>query len=717
MTLEHGEPGPSPVIGEMQYNRLIHEKSPYLLQHATNPVNWYPWGIDAFSRAEHEDKPVFLSIGYATCHWCHVMAHESFEDRDIAALLNRDFICIKVDREERPDIDSIYMSVCQMITGQGGWPLTVIMTPEKKPFFAGTYFPKKSRFGITGLADLIPRITRLWEEKREELLMSAEQIILALHQEQDTVRKGIPDISLLNSGYEELARRFDPEYGGFGRAPKFPTPHTLLFLLRFWRRTGNERALLMVEKTLCEMQSGGIFDQIGGGFHRYSTDKQWRVPHFEKMLYDQALLIMAYTEAYQASQNHAFRKTAEEIITYTLRDLASPQGAFYSAEDADSAGGEGSFYLWTSQEIEHILGKDDAMYARGVFNVTPSGNYHTAESGNAQNILFLTQPMTKSESSPCLSDADHELRLDSIRARLFAARSHRSRPSLDDKILTDWNGLFIAALAQAARTFNKEEYLTNATKAMEFILTRMRDPEGGLLHRYRDGEPAIPAFADDYAFTVKALIELYESTFEPSYLRSALELNTLFLEHFWDNVKGGFFTISDNAEVLLIRKKEFYDGAIPSCNSVALENLIRLAHLTGETKMEELASELSRCFVPFVHQSPSAHTWYLCALDTIIGPLQDVVIAGERDAEDTGILIRALHDNYFPHLLVICRSPGTVSDLLNTIAPFTRNMNLIGGKATAYICAGHTCTGPTSESQRMLELLSGLNSEKIPKNS
>jgi uncharacterized protein YyaL (SSP411 family) len=707
MTLENRKHGQSPVTNDVKYNRLIHEKSPYLLQHAANPVDWYPWGDEAFLRAAQEDKPVFLSIGYATCHWCHVMAHESFEDNSIAALLNRDFICIKVDREERPDIDSIYMSVCQMITGQGGWPLTIIMTSEKKPFFAGTYFPRESRFGITGLKDLIPRITRLWHEKRKDLFRSADQITAALSQEQDTMPAGTPGISLLNSGYEELAQRFDAEYGGFGHAPKFPTPHTLLFLLRFWRRSGNEQASFMVEKTLRDMQSGGIFDQIGGGFHRYSTDRQWHVPHFEKMLYDQALLVIAYTEAYQAFKNPTFRKTAEDIITYALRDLKSPAGAFYSAEDADSDGGEGCFYLWTSEEMEKILGNDDAIYAKRAFNVTPTGNYHTPESGNAQNILFLQPSITGSESFPNSLQSSPELRLESIRARLFNARSHRSRPSRDDKILTDWNGLFIAALAQAARAFNNEGFLTAARRGMEFILTHMRDSEGRLWHRFRDGEPAIPGFADDYAFIIKALIELYESAFDPAYLEVALELNVWFIEHFWDKEKGGFFSTSDDAEFLLIRKKEFYDGAIPSCNSVALENLIRLAHLTGETKTDERAVELLNCCMPSVQQSPSAHAWYLCALDARIGPLQDVVIAGEQDADDSRILIRAIHDNYFPHILVIRRSPGTVSDQLNIISPFTQNMHALGGKATAYICSGHTCASPTTETPRMLELLKG----------
>ncbi len=713
MTLEKHLPVQSPGADELPYNRLIHEKSPYLLQHAKNPVDWYPWGTEAFTRAVNEGKPVFLSIGYATCHWCHVMAHESFEDADVAALLNRDFICIKVDREERPDIDSIYMSVCQMMTGQGGWPLTIILTPEKKPFFAGTYIPKESRFGMTGLTELIPRIARSWRERRRDLVAAADKIIVALHAEQESHTTCIPDISLLNSGYEELVLRFDTEYGGFGRAPKFPTPHNLLFLLRFWKRTGNKRALKMVEKTLREMRLGGIFDQVGWGFHRYSTDAQWRVPHFEKMLYDQALLIMAYTEAYQATNDSGFQKTAEEIITYTLRDLISPDGVFYSAEDADSAGGEGSYYLWTSQEMEDIIGKDDAFHATRIFNITQSGNYQDTGTGSGQNILYRTSLQTGLVVPYGMSETNFELLVESIRTRLFTARTQRSRPSLDDKILTDWNGLLISALAQAARTFRNEKYLAAARKAMDFILTHLHNSNGGLLHRYRDGEPAIPAFADDYAFIIKALIELYESTFEPSYLESAFELNTWFLSHFWDEANGGFFTTPDNAEVLLIRKKEFYDGAIPSCNSVAFENLVRLAHLTGNTQTEERASELSRFFAPMVLQSPSAHTWYLCALDTAIGPIYDIVIAGEKEAEDTRAIIKALGDHYLPHVMVLFRPPGDEPDnLLIEVAPFTRNLNAVGGKATVYICTGNTCAIPTTKPERMLELLEGLNSEK-----
>ena len=705
MTPEQRFPDKGPDAPEKHSNRLIHEKSPYLLQHSGNPVDWYPWGDEAFARAARENKPVFLSIGYATCHWCHVMAHESFEDTGIATILNTHFICIKVDREERPDIDSVYMSVCQMMTGQGGWPLTVFLTPEKKPFFAGTYFPKESRFGMTGLSDLLDRIIRSWQERHDDLVASAEETAATLLHEQEPSHEHIPDISLLTSGYEELLLRFDGEYGGFGGAPKFPTPHTLLFLVRFWKRTGNKRALAMVEKTLHAMRSGGIFDQIGGGFHRYSTDARWRVPHFEKMLYDQALLVMAYTEAYQATRNPDFKKTAEEIISYVFLNLTSPDGAFFSAEDADSTGGEGAFYLWTEEETEKILGTQDAIVAARVFGITHAGNYQETGTGRGQNILHRTLSLTELAQSSGLSKADLAIRLESIRSRLFAAREHRSRPAPDDKILTDWNGLFIAALAQAARAFGNEHYLAAAKRAMQFVVTRMRTPDSGLLHRYRDGEPAIPAFGDDYAFTIKALLELYESSFETVYLSTALELNTFFVAHFHDAAGGGFFTTADAAEILLVRKKEIYDGAIPSCNSLTFENLVRLTHLTGDVSYHQLASDLSRTFAAPVHQSPSAHAWFLCALDSAIGPVQDVVIVGDRSAEDTKAMIRGLRDHYLPLVMVVFK-PLTEDDLLITsLAPFTRTMNAVGGKATAYVCTGHTCAVPVTDPRQMLELL------------
>jgi hypothetical protein len=693
---------PSPFNTGVHHNRLINEKSPYLLQHAANPVDWYPWGDEAFTRALKEDKPVFLSIGYATCHWCHVMAHESFEDAGIAAVLNKDFICIKVDREERPDIDSIYMAVCQMMTGQGGWPLTIITTPEKKPFFAGTYIPKEGRFGTNGLVDLLARVTKLWREKRSDLAASADEITAALHKAQESHGRSNPDLSLLSEGYEELAVRFDEVYGGFGSAPKFPTPYSLLFLLRFWKRTGTRRALVMVEKTLDAMRMGGICDQIGGGFHRYSTDARWSVPHFEKMLYDQALLVMAYTEAYQATGNPGFRKTAEDIINYVIRDLTSMDGAFFSAEDADSEGGEGVFYLWTLHEIGQVLGKDDAEFAARFFSVTNAGNYPAPADSMGQNILYQSPSIMPPGPSP---DLYPEARIDSIKTRLFNARAKRPRPSLDDKILADWNGLFIAALAQAARAFRNEKYLEAARRAMQFVMYNMRDGTGGLLHRYRDGEAAIPAFGDDYAFIVRALIELYESTFEPSYLSSALKYNAHFLLHFWDDQHGGFFTLPDTEKILLVRRKEIYDGALPSCNSIAFENLVRLAHLTGDTVFEERGSDISRYFATTVRRSPSAYSGFLCALDMAVGPVHDIVITGDRGSPGTQAMIDALWGHYLPSATVHYLPQDEPVTLLISLAPFIRTLNPSGSTPTAYICTGHACAMPTTEPGQMLRLL------------
>jgi len=685
-------------------NRLIHEKSPYLLQHAANPVDWYPWGEEAFVRAAREDKPVFLSIGYATCHWCHVMAHESFEDPDVAELLNRDFISIKVDREERPDIDSTYMSVCQMVSGQGGWPLTIIMTPDKKPFFAATYLPKERRFSVYGLLEILPRIAQAWRHQRPELLESSEKIISALRRPPDSPGP-MPDATLLDDGYEDLVLRFDPEYGGFGDAPKFPTPHVLLFLLRYWKRTGKKRALAMVMKTLDALRDGGICDQIGGGFHRYSTDAQWRVPHFEKMLYDQALLLMAYTEAFQATGFDRYRNTAEDIITYVLRDLRSPAGAFISAEDADSPGGEGAFYLWTNTELEAALGQEDSTLAARLFGVTPSGNSADPDHGNRTNILYRSVPL--SDVAPSLGMPEQELcsRLDSLRARLFAAREKRPHPSRDDKVLADWNGLFIAALAKAARVWGNPQHLSAAEQAIAFLLGDMRTEDGGLLHRFRDGEAAIPAFADDYAFVILALIELYETTFDTHYLSEALELHRLFRAHFLDPEQGGYFSTSDEAEVLFARKKEIYDGAIPSANSVACENLIRLSLLTGDMTHEEHASSLARHFGSRVKDNPASYGWFLCAIDWATGHSQEIVIAGDAGATDTERMIAAVRSRYLPTCTVLFRpASGSATDLF-TLAPFTKDLGGKDGKATAYVCSGHTCSVPITDTNALEEAL------------
>ncbi|UCG53727.1 MAG: thioredoxin domain-containing protein, partial [Candidatus Latescibacterota bacterium] len=462
-------------------NRLAHEKSPYLLQHADNPVDWYPWGEEAFETARREDKPVFLSIGYSTCHWCHVMEHESFEDSTVAALMNDAFVNVKVDREERPDIDNIYMMVAQMMTGGGGWPLTVIMTPDRRPFFVATYIPRDTRHGRIGMIQLIPQIKTAWQTRRSEILQSSTQIAGRL---QDMFDKrpgeGTLDRETLPVAYDQLARRFDAANGGFSNAPKFPTPHNLIFLLRYWKRTGDEHALEMVETTLQRMARGGIYDHIGFGFHRYSTDHKWFAPHFEKMLYDQALLVMAYTEAYLATGKNIYRRIAEEVIGYVLRDMTDPEGGFYSAEDADSEGIEGKFYLWTEEELMELLGPDDGRLAVDLYGVEPNGNFATEIHG--ANILFLRRPTDAVASEVGVSLSKLEERLEKIRATLFAEREKRIRPYKDDKVLTDWNGLMIAALAKSARAFGEPSYAKSAGRAVEFILGKLRDDEGRLLH-------------------------------------------------------------------------------------------------------------------------------------------------------------------------------------------------------------------------------------------
>jgi uncharacterized protein len=669
-------------------NHLAGEKSPYLQQHAHNPVDWYPWGDEAFRRAMEEHKPVFLSIGYATCHWCHVMAHESFEDPGIAAILNASFIAVKVDREERPDIDSVYMTACQQMTGQGGWPLTIIMTPDKKPFFAGTYLPRTTRAGMTGLSELLMRVIRLWQEQRDMLVSSAEELTSRLAVTCAMPAEGRADKSLLRTGYDELVRSFDPVNGGFGQAPKFPTPTVILFLLRFWKHTGSDQALGMAEKTLVAISSGGIHDHLGGGFHRYSTDKTWRVPHFEKMLYDQALLLMAFTEAWLATKKPLYRNTAEDIITYVARDLISPEGAFISAEDADSPGGEGAYYVWTRKELDEILGPSDGPFAARLFGVEEGGNFFSSESGPGKNILY------RKAGNPEIN-GNHSWII-SIQQKLLAERQKRPRPVRDGKILADWNGLMIAALAQSSRAFDNPDCFRMAETAMHVILNRLRIAGGGLLHRYCDGDAAIPAFADDYAFVIRALIELYETSFDPVWLREALNLNQYVRRHFSDSDGCGFFTTPDDGEILIARKKEIYDGALPSCNSMMLTNLVLLAHLTGDPVHEEQASRLADGFAGIVRRSPSAYSAYLCGLDYLLGPAADVVITGRKTDREAEKMVRLICGEYYPSVTLHFLTPES-SHALEAVAPFTRAMTEREGRTTAYVCSGRTCSAPVTD--------------------
>jgi len=689
------------------YNRLQYEKSPYLLQHATNPVDWYPWGPEAFEKARKENRPIFLSIGYSTCHWCHVMKRESFEDPEVARLMNDTFISIKVDREERPDIDSIYMMVSQMMTGRGGWPLTIIMTPNKKPFFAGTYIPKETRFGRTGMLELIPRIKELWATQRDEITNVAAKVTGALRDASEYAPGEDLDPTLERIAFQELSSHFDEEYGGFGSAPKFPTAHTLLFLLRYWKRTGDPRSLEMVEKTLGAMRQGGIYDQVGFGFHRYSTDSVWLVPHFEKMLYDQAMLTMAYTETYQATGKEEYAVTAREIIHYVLRDMTDPQGGFYTAEDAESEGEEGKFYIWTEDEIRQALDKDDADLATKLFDVETEGNFEDEMTGKntESNILYLRDSFEELASQLGIPDKELRGKVQAIRSRLLAVREKRHRPHRDDKILTDWNGLMIAALAKAARVMDDPSYTTAACRGADFILTNLRDPEGRLLHRYRDGEAALSAHLDDYIFLIWGVLELYETTFEAHYLRVALDLNQRVIEYFWDEENGGFYLTADDSETLLVRPKEVHDSAVPSGNSVAMLNLLRLSGITADPDLKEKAAQIGRTFSRRVKSAPAAYTQLMVALDFAIGPSCELVIAGDSKTDDTKAMLRALRQQFVPNKVVVLRPTEQDSPDIEKIIGFLNNYPSIDGKATAYVCFDYVCRLPTTDVETMVRLL------------
>ncbi len=693
-----------PPDGGPEFNRLVHEKSPYLLQHARNPVDWFPWGAEAFERAAAEDKPVFLSIGYSTCHWCHVMEHESFEDEEVAALMNANFVCIKVDREERPDLDQVYMTVTQQLTGSGGWPMTVLLTPEKRPFYAGTYFPKSGRFGRPGMMELVPALANAWQNRREEVLKNAETITSELARASGGSPGVKPTAATLDLCYAELVSRYDPERGGFGRAPKFPTPHNLRFLLRYHARSGEEQALTMVEATLREMRRGGIWDHVGFGFHRYSTDREWLLPHFEKMLYDQALIATACIEAAQATGNREYERTAREIFTYVLRDMTSPEGAFYSAEDADSEGEEGLFYLWTPEELVQALGADDGALAIRVFGVEKGGNFTDQASGQktGESILHLPAELATVAKREKLELPALEERLESIRARLFALREGRVHPLKDDKVLTDWNALMISALARAASAFGDEGYARAASRAADFLLAKLRDEKGRLYKRYRAGEASLDGVLDDYSYTVAALIDLYEAVFDERYLQAAVELDGAMRAHFWDERRGGLFLAADDGEALIVRSKECYDGALPSGNSVAAMNFLRLARLTGDEDLSEQADAVFGAFGGDVSRSPSGTTELMLALDFAVGPSHEVVIVGDRGSPDTRALLSELRAGFLPNKVVLFRPAGEADPAIARLAPFVSPQQALGGKATAYVCRDFTCEAPTNDPARML---------------
>jgi hypothetical protein len=697
------------LASEKHTNRLGREKSPYLRQHARNPVDWFPWGGEAFEKARREDKPVFLSIGYSTCHWCHVMERESFKDEEVARLLNETFVCVKVDREERPDLDQYYMTIGQMLNGSGGWPLTIVMTPDKKPFFSGTYFPKERRWDRPGLMDLVPRIGEAWRTRREEVLRSAEGITASVLGAQSESRTSghhelTPDI--LGEAFRAFETDFDECRGGFGNAPKFPLPHNLNFLLRYWKRTGNPEALIMVEKTLGAMRLGGIWDHLGFGFHRYSTDAEWRVPHFEKMLYDQALLADVCTEAFLATGKGEFKQTAIDILDYVLRDLASPEGGFYTAEDADSEGEEGRFYHWTMQEVEAVLDGEQTALASRIFGIRAGGNFtEPGGSRSCLNILYMEKPLAGIAAEIGISPDRLSVEAASIRGKLFRAREKRPRPFKDTKVLADWNGLAIAALAHASRITDDPRFLGAADIAARFILEKMRDLEGRLFHGFMEGEARIPAFLDDYAFLIRGLIELYQTGFRTFALEAALELTEKVMADFLDEKEGGFFAVSSDTE-LPVRPKEITDGALPSGNSVMLMNLVQLARMTGRQDLEKSANRLTAAFADQVGVQPRAYAEFLCGLDYAFGPAAEVVVVGRAEDDRTKALLGALKRTYLPNAVILFKPVGKRSSPIEKIAPFTEDMREVDGRVAAYVCSNGRCLRPVATADELLQILS-----------
>ncbi len=664
-------------------NALVREKSPYLLQHAHNPVNWLPWGDEAFEIARREDKPVLVSIGYSTCHWCHVMERESFENEDIAAQLNDAFVCIKVDREERPDIDAVYMNVCHLLTGSGGWPLNVVVSPDKKPFFAATYIPATSRHGRYGLNELVPRITHLWKNEREQVLESAEGITHALEKmEMPGGHEPLDVERLVRQVYNSLTNTYDRTHGGFGQSPKFPSAHTLLFLIQRSRRSQDANARWMAVLTLRAMRNGGLWDHIGYGFHRYSTDARWLLPHFEKMLYDQALLALAYVEAHQLTGKEEFSKTARNTFEYVLRDMRDEKGGFYTAEDADSEGKEGLFYTWTWKELHEALAPEEAKLFCDHYNIKPDGNFHD----EATDELTGRNIPHEISSPPAAGE------LEAIRKKLFALREMRIRPHLDDKILADLNGLMIAALARGGRALGDDTFTTAAIRAAEFILSTLSDADGRLKHGYRECVLNAPGTLDDSAFMLWGLLELYETTFDETHLTAAEKIADAMLEAFEDKVNGGFFLTSEHGETVLVRQKPIHDAAIPSGTSVALQMLVKLGVMLDRQDFKEAARRCASWAAEALNRMPQGLIHMAAGLETLFSAPESVVVAGPMDASETRALLDILHSQYKPGLNMRLQATDRASGA--KASGYALELQSLGAVAGAWVCRDYKCEQP-----------------------
>jgi len=701
----------------MPANRLAQEKSPYLLQHAHNPVDWFPWGEEAFVRAREGNRPIFLSIGYSTCHWCHVMERESFENQAIADLLNRHYVPIKVDREERPDVDRIYMTFVQATTGGGGWPMSVWLTPELQPFFGGTYFPPEARYGQPGFASILTEIAGAWAANQVEVVESARDMVEQLQRQAafDALRPGPPaiDASLLDSGFYAFRRSFDSRYGGFGGAPKFPRPSVLNFLLRYHAGAKNREALDMVLLTLREMASGGMHDQLGGGFHRYSVDGRWFVPHFEKMLYDQAQLAISYLEAFQITGQTPYADTARRTLDYVLRDMTA--GGFYSAEDADSAAdpahpevkGEGAFYIWSAQEIRTLAGDPAAGWFCYRYGVEEAGNVASDPQGEFTGRNILYQAHNVEETARRFGRPEEEVRAALQRAEvaLLEARSRRPRPHLDDKILTAWNALMISAFAKGGAVLAEPRYARAARAAADFLLARLWDPATGLLlRRYREGQAAVPGFLEDYAMLAQGLLDLYEMQFDLAHLEAAARITEKQMELFEDREGGGFFGAAAQPD-LIVRVKEDYDGAEPSGNSVSVMNLLRLARMTGRAEFRQSAERTLAAFTSRLAAAPIALPQMLAACEFLLREPREVVVAGDRGAPDTLALLRTLHGSFGPFRVTLLVDTEETRGRLARAIPSIQSMGKLDGRAAAYVCTNYACQAPVSEPAQLAALI------------
>jgi uncharacterized protein len=701
-------------------NRLASEQSPYLLQHKDNPVDWLPWGEEAFARARAEDKPIFLSIGYSTCHWCHVMEHESFESQQLADILNRSFVSIKVDREERPDVDRVYMTFVQSTTGSGGWPMSVWLTPSLEPFYGGTYFPPSARWGKPGFAEILEEIARVWREERDKVVQSAAHIVERLRTlaASGQTREQIPPTPILERATQEFAASFDARRGGFGDAPKFPRPAELLFLLREHARTGNDQARDMVLVTLRAMALGGMRDHLGGGFHRYSVDGDWRVPHFEKMLYDQAQLVLAFVEAAQVAGESFYADVAIDTLDYVRRDLADPGGAFYSAEDADSLPPEraddpgarkmeGAFYVWTDEEVREVLGPDAGIF-REHFGVRAGGNapFDPQNEFTNKNLLYTAAPLEQMAAAAGRSIEEVEAALRRARLKLLERRSKRPRPHLDDKILTAWNGLMIAAFARAGRVVEgQERLLDDARRAAEFIRAHLWQPSTGrLLRRYRNGDANVDGYAEDYAYLIFGLLELFQADGNPAWLEWALALQQRQDDLFWDAEGGGWFSTTGADPSVLLRLKEEYDGAEPAASSIGVINLLVLSHLTASESMEQRIERTFGAFASSAAQMGRAIPMMLAALSMYHAGVPQVVVAGDNTADDTRALRRAVHAHYRPSTVVVPVVPAHRDALARTL-PWIATMTARDGRATAYVCRDFTCQAPTTSASELASQL------------